>query len=684
MPTFTFTSPEGKQYTVNGPDGATKEQAFQVLQAQLAGGAPNNEIDPSIPRVDVTGHYVPDDQQAPPAAPADPSLVDRIIGSGETALALATGATTGLFGAAGGALAGIGKSVADGTFGTQQGVSTVEQAAGEGMGKFTYSPRTPEGQKQTEAWGGLLHLAEPLMPLTTEMSALGKGVGAAAEGARDLAPVARGAASKVATQIAESNAAQNAADAALAAGPKAKLADLVRKPQATLSGAGAAAASKDAVKLERFERLGIEPTLGQITRDPQQLKFERETAKLEEGKPINDHLAEQNAQMERNFEGLADAYGPNASDLRDVGNSVLDALEAKRAEKKAEINQAYQQADAAGEMSAPVDVTNLVTFVKANKGKDKIAPIISMIESELNQNSTPVGGGLDKLSLTPTSKRYTMSLGASEDLRQAINEAMEPGTPNNVWGKKAIHVIDAATEAKGGPVFRQARRLYENYANEFLNRDVIKKLLADKAGTKDAAVVPEDVFAHTILKPRGKDDISHVFRTLEAHSANADPAVLAAGQQAAANLRGALVNHIREQMFSNGGANAFGDVVGSQKKIRSLVDSLDARGKLKAVLGAEGANYVRDLRDAAVDIYTTPEGTINTSNNVGPIVAAFNAAEKYAKPIPGVKQVAHGAAEIARSRVIAKRVEQALNPKKTPRSSPFNSPQKRPDGASVH
>ena len=35
MPSFEFTSPEGKKYTVNGPDGATKEQAFQMLQTQL-------------------------------------------------------------------------------------------------------------------------------------------------------------------------------------------------------------------------------------------------------------------------------------------------------------------------------------------------------------------------------------------------------------------------------------------------------------------------------------------------------------------------------------------------------------------------------------------------------------------------------------------------------------------------
>lgn len=36
MPDFEFTSPEGKKYTISGPAGATKEQAFQMLQTQLA------------------------------------------------------------------------------------------------------------------------------------------------------------------------------------------------------------------------------------------------------------------------------------------------------------------------------------------------------------------------------------------------------------------------------------------------------------------------------------------------------------------------------------------------------------------------------------------------------------------------------------------------------------------------
>lgn len=38
MPTFDFTSPDGKTYSVDGPDGATPEQAFGILQQHL--GAP--------------------------------------------------------------------------------------------------------------------------------------------------------------------------------------------------------------------------------------------------------------------------------------------------------------------------------------------------------------------------------------------------------------------------------------------------------------------------------------------------------------------------------------------------------------------------------------------------------------------------------------------------------------------
>jgi len=47
MPTFEFTSPEGKTYTVEGPQGSSQAQAWDILQGQLA--APQTETPPERP-----------------------------------------------------------------------------------------------------------------------------------------------------------------------------------------------------------------------------------------------------------------------------------------------------------------------------------------------------------------------------------------------------------------------------------------------------------------------------------------------------------------------------------------------------------------------------------------------------------------------------------------------------------
>lgn len=41
MPIFEFTSPDGKKYEVEGPDGATEAQAFEILQAQISAPRPD-------------------------------------------------------------------------------------------------------------------------------------------------------------------------------------------------------------------------------------------------------------------------------------------------------------------------------------------------------------------------------------------------------------------------------------------------------------------------------------------------------------------------------------------------------------------------------------------------------------------------------------------------------------------
>lgn len=56
MPDFEFTSPEGKKYTVTGPDGATKEQAFGILQSKLS-APPEPKVEGKMARI---GHGLMD------------------------------------------------------------------------------------------------------------------------------------------------------------------------------------------------------------------------------------------------------------------------------------------------------------------------------------------------------------------------------------------------------------------------------------------------------------------------------------------------------------------------------------------------------------------------------------------------------------------------------------------------
>lgn len=587
------------------------------------------------------------------------SIGERIEGGIETAMTLATGATGGTLGMVGGTVKGLAGAVMDGTFGTQAGVRQVEQSAANGMQALTYAPRTEAGQEYAGKVGEVLAETIPAMGLTSEMAAIGRGASQVGKAARGYA--------------AATNASLNAADAALAAAPKAPLRDLVRKPVASMSGVGAAETRKAAIRAERFDRFGIKPTEGQLTRDPVQIKFEREIAKTEEGKAAADRFAEQNVQVERVLSGLEEETGALIADPYDKGKAIVEAVETKAAAKKAEANVAYTEARAAGEMMEPVDITPVLTFVKANKGKDKMAPIISMIESEIKQNGKEVGGGLDKLTLNPTPKRIMMTLDAAEDLRQAINDLAEPGTPNMPIGIKVKQLLDKATEEKGGEKYKVARKKWADYSKEFTDRDAINSLLRTKPGRTDRVVPFEQTFDHLIIKGN-RDSVKHVFKVLDDTPA---------GQQAAAELRGALVSHIRDKVFSNGGADKLGNVVGSQKKILDVVTQLDRKGVLEAALGKDGARAIRDLRDLAVDIYTEP-GVVNRSNNENAIVAALDKIHNTSGFLPGAGYVTKHVRDHVKSRVIAKKIEKALNPGHKSGDSTPTPPRSRPAGAPLH
>lgn len=625
------------------PDGTSKADLTAKLArngydvSKLGGDTPNPQL-AGVPGYDAQGKPA----QAPVKEVNNDSILQRLAGAGETALAAGTGAVGGVVGA----LAGAGKTLVSGKYGTRAGSNEGEQFGGKVAEALTYQPRTQTGQSLAQMLGDAAQASGVAGLALPELNALGNAAGNATRAVRGAA--------------AASAATQNAADAAVVAAKGQSLRDLVRAP-GRLSGVGAAETPMVTIRAERFNRFGVKATKGQLTRDRQQIAFERETAKQKEGADLATHYEDQNTEFLRTLNQGVDDTGAQNITRRAVGKSVVAALEAKDAAKQAEIRDLYRQAREAGETQQAVDVTPLMSWIEKNKGKDRLAPIITTIESELKQNAKVEGGGLDNLTLMQRPTRTMMTLDASEDLRQAINKLAEPGTPNVVFGKEAKALIDAAQEGKGGELFKQARRAYENYSNEFSNRDVIDKALRTKPGTKDRAVAYEDIFNHAILSG-STDDVRHVFRVLTAHAKNASPEVIEAGQQAAADLRGAVINHISEEMQKNLNVDSRGVRTGSPAKIDAIVRELDNDDKLEVIFGKAHAQDIRDLRDLAIDIYTSPTGTVNSSNTASALIRKLDDLAGYAKGTPVIGKAVNYSVQAVKSANTRRKVRDALNP----------------------
>lgn len=683
MSDFEFTSPEGRKYTVSGPAGATKEQAFQILQARLGGGAPAQSAPASAADQIPLPPGAKERMAAEPPHPADPTLVERIIGGGETGLALVTGATTGAFGLAGGALAGAAQSVANGTFGTQEGVKTVEQGAAQGMNKYTYAPRTEEGQRQTEAWGGLLSAATPVMPLTAELGALGRGMSAARGAAGDM--------------VAASNAPMNAADAAVAAGRGKGVAELVRTPAGapeapavaqirkvspaiadrvqrtlartpapdpveastpgTMASGGPAGTDMATQRQQVASQVGVDLTAGQATRDQQQLRFEQETAKGEQGAKLRDRYSDQNEQVGKHFDNLVDMTGKETADVIGTGRSVDEALRKKVAQDKVQIRVAYKNAEKAGEMADPISLEDVVQHINENDAFSGTAPILADARRAALKTGIAAEDANGQLVAQPT------TLKMAEEYRKNIGAATDLSPPNQRQSAIMKGLIDSATEDAGGDLYRAARRMRENFAKQYEDRSVIASLLNNKKGTADRKVAIADVFDHSILNA-SREDVSHVRRTLIAHPANALPEVRAAGQQAWRDLQGETMNWVKDQAFANTATDQRGNVILSVPKLDRAIKRLDADGRLDIVFGKHGAQHMRDLNDLAKVIYTTPPGSVNSSNTASVLLAAMAEAGVTGSltglPVP-VLSTMRILAKHAKNRQLQKRIEQALS-----------------------
>ncbi|HQQ70075.1 MAG TPA: hypothetical protein PLL92_07165, partial [Alicycliphilus sp.] len=456
---------------------------------------------------------------APTPSGKPASLGDKIIGAGEAALSTATGLTGGTVGMVGGTAKGLAQAILSGQFGTAEAANMVERAASEGAQALTYAPRGEVGQGMAESIGQGMQAILPAVAVapalaipggvrsTTPANVLAKaGMEGTARNVAGLAGARAGEAAAAgvatATQAAQTAAAKVGAMTKTATTLPRRALEAIRGDSeptptpGTLGGVGAAGTDMAAMRRATAQDMPvpIELTKGQATRDAAQLKFEAETAKIPDaGAPLRQRAVEQNQAILSNIDHWMDQTGAQAPTLRATGQAVDSALVAKVARDKTEIRARYKAAEKAGEMEAPVVLSDVVQHLNESAPDAAVAPLLTTARARAMQTGIAVEGPNGQLVPAP------VSLKVAETYRQAIGAATDY-TPTNVRQATILKgLVDQATDGMGGNLYKQARAARARYAQKYEDRAVIAKLLNNKRGTADRQVAFEDVFKHSIL-----------------------------------------------------------------------------------------------------------------------------------------------------------------------------------------
>jgi hypothetical protein len=615
------------------PDFDTVARAYQLAKAQETTAVTQQQIAP---------------------APQQPTLGQQLIGAGEAALTLGTAATGGTLGTIGGAIGGLATQILAGDFGTPQAAKAVEQAAAAGGRALTYQPRTEAGQEQVQAAGQFLsNVLPPVLPVLAAP-------GMAAQAVRTAAPTlgAVGQIAGAAGQRAARATGQSVARPVEAATTAVRQTLGMEVPAGAPAARGSVGAAATPVELQRVttaEQLGfVGPaglTAGQRTRNFADLQFEKETAKIGDvGAPLRERVSNQTANLIQQFDAMVDRTEPLLVDVRDIGKAVDRAVVNKAEVQRRAVTNAYTKAREDGSMLEPVTLDSLATAAADVQRFEGVASNVAPIRREalrLGVLAEDAEGNLIA---------QARSIDDTELLRQFVNQATDwTDRRQSLMAKKINSAIDAGTEGKGGESYKAARKLRENFVNEFENVGLTAKLLSTKKNTDERTIAFDDVFDKIIINAP-LEEMNKVRKTLL--TAGPD------GKQAWNELKSNTSRFIINKALSTAQRDERGQPLISPDKLNGVIRSLDREGKLEGLYGKKQAQQIRDLGEIAIDIYTAPPGAINFSNTASALQVALDSVATFGLtgiPAPAVTALRE-ASKYAKNRQVRMRVQQSLKP----------------------
>jgi hypothetical protein len=337
-----------------------------------------------------------------------------------------------------------------------------------------------------------------------------------------------------------------------------------------------------------FERVGVQPTLGQLTRDPTQFTKELNLRGIQGvGEPIANRLNEQQGQIASRFrKGTAGAQNPY-----EAGRSLIETLQAKDKEMTGGVRAAYKA-------------------FKDSTGKELEVPLSGLAQDytkTLRDFGETIPGSVraqfEELGLTGGKQLKLLSIDDAENLIKTINKNYNPADKAQSLALNELrgHVQKAILEVTDSGAGMEAATL----AN--LARDTAKKRFSaiDSTPALKAAInaaEPDDFVKKYVIN--GK------VREINELGKMAGPD----GQQV---MKQQMLKYLEGKAF---GANTAGDGSASQARFNQELSSI-GKNKLTALLGPETTDDLFAVGRVMAYIQQQPAGSAVNNSNTGAAVA---------------------------------------------------------------
>lgn len=352
-------------------------------------------------------------------------------------------------------------------------------------------------------------------------------------------------------------------------------------------------------KKASFDRLRMRSTLGQLTGDPMQVTFEKNTAGIA---GVGDELSNLFNQQNRQ---LVDTLPKVSSETLDNGAKVVNALKGIDAQNLSKAKNLYDQALKSGGKNIPLNGKTISHHVDAELGKnlmrESLPGDLRTYLSKIQDKPVTLGDAQSKIHAINAgiSKQFDRSDKAASIVKEKLRQHMQKAAQSA--GADTAQIFKQADKA-----FMQRMRLQD-------------QVPALKAAVKDAA--PDDFITKHVISSTAK--VRDVL-ALRAQLKSSPEAWDAVKQEVAKHIRDAATNGKADE-FAKFSASGF------DRALKNI-----GMPKLRTIFNKEELTLFKDMSVAANAIAQQPAGA--AVNNSGTSQAVANLAQRFSG-IPYIKEL---------------------------------------------